>query len=102
MVKPRVIIDRRGVRTVLNSPKTAAEVNRSARRVARKAGRSASVQEYTTDRQAASVRIPAEDQAKHGVLVRAAQAAGLEVRVRRTCPRGCGSTSPNSLLPCRT
>lgn len=83
-MRARVTIDRQGVRNVLNSPKVAAAVNRSARRVARKAGRGVSVQEYTTDRQAASVGLPAEDQAKHGVLVRAAQAAGLEVRVRRT------------------
>ncbi|MCK0174802.1 hypothetical protein [Mycolicibacterium sp. F2034L] len=40
----------------------------------------AEVTEYTTDRAAASVSVPAEAQAKDGVLTRGAAAAGLEVR----------------------
>lgn len=40
----------------------------------------AEVQKYTTDRAAASVSVPAEAQAKDGVLTRGAAAAGLEVR----------------------
>lgn len=43
-------------------------------------GEGAEVKIYTTDRVAASVSVPAEMQAKDGVLTRAAAAAGLEVR----------------------
>lgn len=52
-----------------------------ARQVAAAAGDDAEVEEYTTDRAAATVSVPAEEQAKHGVLTRAASAAGLEVRL---------------------
>lgn len=38
------------------------------------------VTEYTTDRQGASVRVAASDQAINGALTKAASAAGLEVR----------------------
>ncbi len=37
------------------------------------------IDEYTTDRAVATVTVPAERQAKDGVLTRAAAAAGLEV-----------------------
>lgn len=53
-----------------------------ARKIAADAGDDAEVVEYTTDRAAASVRVPAEQQAKDGVLTRAAAAAGLEVRAK--------------------
>lgn len=43
-------------------------------------GEGAELKIYTTDRAAASVSVPAEMQAKDGVLTRAAAAAGLEVR----------------------
>jgi len=59
------------------------EINRLARKVAEKAGDEAVVHEYTTDRAAASVSVPAELQAKHGVLTRAAAEAGLEIRLRK-------------------
>ena len=55
-------------------------VNAKAREVAANAGEDAKVDEYTTDRAAASVRVPADQQAKDGVLTRAASAAGLEVQ----------------------
>jgi hypothetical protein len=55
-------------------------VNDFARRVATAAGEDAQFDEYTTDRAAASVSVPAHLQAKDGVLTRAAAAAGLEVR----------------------
>lgn len=38
------------------------------------------VGEYTTDRNAASVSVPAEAQARDGALTRAAARVGLEVR----------------------
>ena len=57
-------------------------VNDLARRVAATAGKDAQFDEYTTDRAAASVSVPAHLQAKDGVLTRAAAAAGLEVRPR--------------------
>lgn len=55
-------------------------VNSVARQVGAAAGADAEVNEYTTDRAAASVSVPAEQQAKNGALTRAASAAGLEVR----------------------
>ena len=55
-------------------------VNAAARQVAAAAGPDAEVNTYTTDRAAASVSVPAEQQAKDGALTRAASAAGLEVR----------------------
>lgn len=60
----------------------AAEVDALAKRVAEEAGKGAQVDEYTTDRAAAAVRVPAYRQAKNGVLTRAAAAAGLEVRLK--------------------
>lgn len=45
------------------------------------------VADYVTDRFVASVTVPAERQAKDGVLTKAAAAAGLEVRVRNVTPR---------------
>lgn len=53
-----------------------------ARQVAAAAGPDAEVVEYTTDRAAATVSVPAEQQAKDGALTRAASGAGLEVRLR--------------------
>lgn len=40
------------------------------------------VHHSTTDRATASVTVPAAMQAKHGVLTRAASAAGLEVKAK--------------------
>lgn len=58
----------------------APQINALARQVADSAGDDAEVEEYTSDRAAASVAIPAAQQAKDGRLTRAASAAGLEVR----------------------
>jgi hypothetical protein len=58
----------------------APHVNALARQIAEQAGEDAEVEEYTTDRAAAAVAVPAHQQAKDGVLTRAAAAAGLEVR----------------------
>lgn len=48
--------------------------------IADQIGQGAKVKIYTTDRAAATVSVPAEMQAKDGVLTRAAAAAGLQVR----------------------
>ncbi len=45
------------------------------------------IAEYVTDRFAASVTVPAERQAKDGVLTKAAAAAGLEVRMKEVAKR---------------
>lgn len=58
----------------------AQQINAVARQVAAGAGPDAELETYTTDRAAASVSVPAEQQAKDGALTRAASAAGLEVR----------------------
>ncbi len=58
----------------------AEQVNALAAQVAKEAGVHAQLEEYTTDRAAASVSVPAELQARDGVLTRAAAQAGLEVR----------------------
>lgn len=57
-------------------------MNAVARQVAASAGEDAEVDTYTTDRAAAGVRVPAEQQAIDGALTRAVAAAGLEVRSR--------------------
>ncbi len=58
----------------------APHINALAQRVASAAGDDAEVTPYTTDRAAASVTVPAYQQAKDGALTRAVSAAGLEVR----------------------
>lgn len=74
-------LDRRGGAEVLKQL-AAESINAVARQVAAKAGPDAEVSEYTTDRAAASVSVPAEQQAKDGVLTRAAASVGLEVRAK--------------------
>lgn len=60
----------------------AQHVNALAQQVADQAGDEAVVEKYTTDRAAATVSVPAAQQAKSGALTRAAAAAGLEVRLK--------------------
>lgn len=67
----------KGMGEVLKS--VAAPINALAHHVAGQIGDEAIVEEYTTDRAAAAVRVPAHMQAIDGVLTRAASAAGLEV-----------------------
>jgi hypothetical protein len=58
--------------------------------IAAEAGADAEVAQNVTDRARATVRVPAEQQAKDGVLTRAAAAAGLEVvqsKTRKRRPR---------------
>lgn len=79
MANPRVRLNNANVGKLLQSPAFAALVNRVANEVAAAAGSDAVVEEYTTDRGAAAVMVPAEDQAIYGTLTRAAEAVGLEV-----------------------
>ncbi|MGE2714197.1 hypothetical protein ACQI4L_09080 [Mycolicibacterium litorale] len=72
-------LNRKGGAEVLNQL-AAPHINALARQVAAAAGPDAEVDEYTTDRAAAAVRVPAEQQAKDGALTRAAATVGLEVR----------------------
>jgi hypothetical protein len=72
-------LNRKGGAEVLKQI-AAEHVNALARQIAAQAGKHAELEEYTTDRAAASVSVPAAIQAKDGVLTRAASAAGLEVR----------------------
>ncbi|MGV9666936.1 hypothetical protein [Nocardia niigatensis] len=55
-------------------------VNQAADAIASQIGPDAIVDDYTTDRNAAAVLVPAEQQATDGVLTRAAAAAGFPVR----------------------
>lgn len=79
MAKSGFRLNRKGGAEVLKDL-AAPHINALARQVASAAGGDAEVEVYTTDRAAASVSVPAEQQAKDGVLTRAASAAGLEVR----------------------
>lgn len=81
MAKSSFRLNRKGGAEVLKQL-AAPAINAVARQVAAGAGEDAEVDEYTTDRAAASVAVPAEQQAKDGVLTRAASAAGLEVRAK--------------------
>lgn len=74
-------LNRKGGAEVLKQL-AADDVNALAKRVAAQAGDDAVVEEYTTDRAAATVSVPAAQQASDGVLTRAAAAAGLEVRLK--------------------
>lgn len=81
MAAPKFKLNIKGGEEVLKQL-AAPHINAFARRVAEQAGDDADVDEYTTDRAAASVSVPAYQQAKDGVLSRAAAAAGLEVRLK--------------------
>jgi hypothetical protein len=78
--RPTFKRDHAGVGEILKSPEAAAIVNALAHQIAAKAGPEAQVDEYTTDRRAASVSLPAHLQTRSGALTRAAAAVGLEVR----------------------
>ncbi|MHA4848770.1 hypothetical protein L1080_004380 [Rhodococcus sp. MSC1_016] len=82
MSRPNVRLNRAGVGRLLKSEGYAAAINGLAHEIADAAGDDAQVAEYTTDRKAASVSVPAYQQASDGNLTRAAAAVGLEVRNR--------------------
>ncbi len=83
MAANRIRLNSRNIEKLLKSSEFAAMTNQAARRIAEAAGPDAEVQPYTTDRKAAAVVVPAEQQARDGVLTRAAASAGLEVKQKR-------------------
>jgi hypothetical protein len=72
-------LNRKGGSEVLKEL-AATRINALAHQIAAEVGEGAEVEEYTTDRAAASVSVSSHRQAKDGALTRAAAAAGLEVR----------------------
>lgn len=83
--RQRVRLNRREIRRQLQSPEFRAVTTEAAEKLAQRAGgrrKGVFVDEYTTDRQAAAVKLPAIRQTRNGALTRAAAAVGLEVRVR--------------------
>ncbi|WP_067573691.1 hypothetical protein [Nocardia acidivorans] len=79
MANADIRLDRVGIAAVLKTA-FAPMVNAAAHEIASQIGSEAIVDGYTTDRNAAAVLVPAEQQATDGVLTRAAAAAGLPVR----------------------
>lgn len=75
-----VRLNNRNIGKFLKSDAVAAIVNAAAERIAAEAGPNAVVEQYTTDREAAAVLVPAEEQARDGTATRAAAAAGYEVK----------------------
>lgn len=82
MARQTVRLNRRAIAALLKSDAFAQLANDAAARVAANIGDSAQVETYTTDRGAAAVLVPAEDQARDGALTRAAAAVGLEVKAK--------------------
>ncbi len=80
MATVRIRLNHSNIGKLLKSPEFAGLVNAVADKVAEAAGPEADVDHYTTDRGAASVAVPAEDQALYGTLTRAAESVGLEVK----------------------
>jgi hypothetical protein len=74
-------LDRGGGAEVLKKL-VADEIRALGNQIGAQAGDEAEVVHYVTDRAAASVRVPAAQQAKHGTLTKAASAAGLEVKAK--------------------
>lgn len=79
-------------------------VKNLADQIAAEAGEGATVETYVTDRAVAAVRVPADAQAKDGVLTKAAAAVGLPVvakpprkaRPRKASPRKSTSAKPQA------
>lgn len=95
------VLDQEGGAEVLKEL-AASAINDLAQQVADDIGEGAKVTIYTTDRAAATVSVPAEMQAKDGVLTRAAAAAGLEVRPKpatETRNRGRGRKARPEATP---
>ncbi|MFE3196262.1 hypothetical protein ACFXHA_45205 [Nocardia sp. NPDC059240] len=82
MADNTIRLNRAAVAKLLKSPEIAAQINAAAHRIAAAAGDDAEVDEYTTDRNAAAVKVGAERQAAEGALTRAAASVGLEVRAK--------------------
>lgn len=85
--KPGFKLNRRGVRQILTKDTLLHDVMNDTAREAADAAREelgpdveVVVSEYTSDRQAASIAVLVEEQARSGALTRAAAKVGLEVR----------------------
>lgn len=76
----KIKLDSKGMRAILKSREVAAAVRPYADRVATEVD--SDVQRYTTDRAHFVVGAPAHEQARDGVLTRAASRAGLEIGKR--------------------
>jgi hypothetical protein len=88
MAESNVTLDHKGIAQLLKSAPFKALVDETAHQLADAARETVTdgaviVHEYTTDRAAASVSVPAPYQANHGALTRAATALGLEMRPRK-------------------
>ncbi|WP_280265346.1 hypothetical protein [Nocardia wallacei] len=81
MAGPKVTLHKANVGRILRQ-QFRDEVNALAHALAEQIGDDAMVDEYTTDRAAAGVRVPTERQTVDGALTRAAAALGLEVRAK--------------------
>lgn len=81
---PRIRLNSREIRRILNSPELHAQVNEIASDIAARIDSVPTdqirVADYTTDRGASSVSVPTAAQARNGALTKAAAAAGLTVR----------------------
>lgn len=77
----QISVNRAAVGRILKSQKVATMTNAAAARVARASG--GKMNAYTTDRKAAAVTVPAEEQARDGKLTRGASSAGLRVKAKR-------------------
>lgn len=77
---PRIHLDSHVIQSLLKSARMEQIVQGAGRKIANASGRSARVFIYQTDRKAASVTVPAEKQARDGVLTRGAATAGFEVK----------------------
>lgn len=79
----KIRLDSKAIRTLLQKdPAINGMVDSAAKVLAANIGESAEVDDYQTDRAAAAVSVPAEDQARDGALTRAAAAVGLKVKVK--------------------
>ena len=81
----KVRLNRAEIKRLLKSPEFRKLATAAANDIGEKAGgkrKGVIVDEYTTDRTAAAVKVPTIRQTKSGALTRAAAAAGLEVRSR--------------------
>lgn len=80
--RPKVRLNRKTVSKMAKGKAVYGMVTDAARLVADKVEGDAYVSRYTTDRRAASVTVPAEDQARDGALTRACAAVGLPFKAK--------------------
>lgn len=81
---PTFKLNRKAISELLRSAEAQAVVTGVAQEIAAAAGPEAKVNEYTTDRAAASVYLPAHHQAADGALSRAAADAGVHISTNQS------------------